>query len=295
MNNEQQSNSTISFLNDVRLIIPQFLSIKLKEHPLTKGLYPTVLGKNSSNATYKITPHNKTDHILIYCIDGHGLFTFNNKKRKVSRGDLVVLPANQNYLYQTDNKHKGSIYWVHFNGDLADDFTNRLTMKMEDNHATVGILANILADFENLLELASRGYTATNVIHAVHVLQQALSFLALQLRLKTIGGRSNFDVTAIEKVMREHLHKELSLAELANYCKISKYHFSKKFKALTDTSPIQHFINMKIQQACFQLDNSDFTIKFIAEQLGYNDPYYFSRLFKKIVGLSPQQYRQAKH
>ncbi|WP_407704971.1 helix-turn-helix domain-containing protein [Thalassotalea hakodatensis] len=50
-------------------------------------------------------------------------------------------------------------------------------------------------------------------------------------------------------------------------------------------------MNMKMQQACFQLDNTTETIKQIGESLGYSDPYYFSRLFKKVVGMSPKRYR----
>ena len=95
--------------------------------------------------------------------------------------------------------------------------------------------------------------------------------------------------------MRNNLHQDLNLDTLAHFSQLSKFHFAKKFKELTDTSPIQHFINMKIQRACFQLDNSDESIKQIAENHGYNDPYYFSRLFKKMIGMSPKQYRASKH
>ena len=166
---------------------------------------------------------------------------------------------------------------------------------MDDGLAHVGNVDEVIQDFDNLLALGRRGYTATNVIHAVHVLQQTLSFLALQLRLTDFNNSSKFDIDAVERLMRNNLHQELSLDTLAHYSELSKFHFSKKFKELTDTSPIQHFINMKIQRACFDLDNSTNTIKEISESLGYGDPYYFSRLFKKSVGMSPKQYRDSGH
>jgi AraC-like DNA-binding protein len=184
---------------------------------------------------------------------------------------------------------------LNFKGDLANNFTERLLMKMDDGLAHVGNIDNVIQDFDNLLALGSRGYTATNVIHAVHVLQQTLSFLALQIRLTDFNNSSKFDINAVERLMRSNLHQELSLDTLAHYSQLSKFHFSKKFKELTDTSPIQHFINMKIQRACFELDNSSRTIKEISENLGYADPYYFSRLFKKSVGMSPKQYRDSGH
>ncbi|GLX79874.1 MmsAB operon regulatory protein [Thalassotalea insulae] len=286
-------NNKLTDKQDIRLIIPLFLLRKLKEHTLTSGLYPISLGKYSQSGNYQISQQPDEQYSLIYCQFGQGNLHYKNKVRTINRGDLVLIPPHQMFSYQGKSKH--GVYWINFTGKLADDFAERLLMKMDDGLAHVGIQSNIIADFDYLLNLGSRGYTATNVIHAVHLLQQALSFLALQLRTSAFNKATNFDLEAIENLMRNNLHQELNLDVLAHYSQLSKFHFAKKFKELTDTSPIQHFINLKIQQACFQLDNSEQTIKSIAETLGYNDPYYFSRLFKKIVGMSPKQYRDSRH
>jgi AraC-like DNA-binding protein len=282
-------------IHDIRLIIPIFLLNKLKKHPLTQGLYPLSLGKSSQDLTFNMKQSQPAHHCLIYCQSGSGILDYKNKKREVSAGDLVILTPNQDFTYQVNNNKAHAVFWINFQGTLALDFAQRLLMKMDDGLAHVSVLSNILSDFNHLLALGRRGYTATNVIHAVHILQQALSFLALQLRLSAFNNSSAFDIDAVERLMRDNLHQELSLDTLAHYSKLSKFHFSKKFKELTDTSPIQHFINMKIQRACFDLDKTQHTIKQIGEGLGYNDPYYFSRLFKKSVGMSPKQYRDSGH
>ncbi|WP_189376418.1 helix-turn-helix transcriptional regulator [Thalassotalea profundi] len=291
--NKLSSSSNIT--QDIRLVIPLFLLNKLKKHPLTQGTYPVSLGKITHQNNFQINHDNTEHHCLIYCQSGRGILEHRNKIRDVNRGDLVIYSPRQSFLFSTQPGHNNAFFWVNFSGKLADDFAERLLMKMDDGLANVGILSNIINDFDSLLALGSRGYTATNVIHAVHVLQQALSFLALQLRLTAFNNSSTFDIDDIETLMRNNLHQELSLDTLAHYSQLSKFHFAKKFKELTDTAPIQHFINMKMQQACLELDNSDKTIKTIAESLGYNDPYYFSRLFKKIVGMSPKQYRDSRH
>jgi len=290
-----------SFINDIRLLIPIFLLNKLEVHPLTSSLYPVSLGKYSGDS-YHIKHNNSEHYSLLYCQGAKGILDYKNKSREVKSGDLVIMPANASFEFTATRSEKlnsnvsvGKVYWLNFKGDLANNFTERLLMKMDDGLAHVGNIDEVIQDFDNLLALGSRGYTATNVIHAVHVLQQALSFLALQLRLTDFNSSSKFDIDAVERLMRNNLHQELSLDTLAHYSQLSKFHFSKKFKELTDSSPIQHFINMKMQRACFQLDNSGQTIKEISESLGYSDPYYFSRLFKKSVGMSPKQYRDSGH
>jgi AraC-like DNA-binding protein len=72
---------------------------------------------------------------------------------------------------------------------------------------------------------------------------------------------------------------------------LSKYHFIKKYKALTGTTPINHFIQLKIERACHLLDVTNKGIKEIAWAVGYEDAYYFSRIFRKVMGISPSQYR----
>ncbi|WP_286232617.1 AraC family transcriptional regulator [Thalassotalea sediminis] len=277
---------------DIRLVIPKFLLEKLRIHPLTAGLYPTALGKYSQQTSVQIEQSQIEQHQLIYCQYGEGCLNYKNKTRTVKRGDLVLISPNQPFQYKRKTGSKNAVYWINFTGKLADDFAERLLMKMEDGLGFVNVQENIYKDYDNLIALGSRGYTATNVIHAVHVLQQTLSFLALQLRIESFNKGTSFSIDAIDELMRDNLHQELNLDTLAHYSQLSKFHFAKKFKELTDTSPIQYFINMKMQQACFQLDNTVDTVKQIGESLGYNDPYYFSRLFKKIVGMSPKRYRE---
>ncbi len=308
--NKQQNSS------DIRLFIPMFLLKKLSKHRLTDGLYPVSLGIKQVNNNYKFQQENNHCHTLFYCLSGQGKLNYQGKERTIERGDLVIINPDTAFTFtlnksndsainstQTDTPQstrdgkatENVVYWINFTGTLATDFAERLLMKMDNGVAHVGVLNNIVSDFDHLLALGARGYTATNVIHAVHILQQALSFLALQLRLTMFNNSSNFDLEAVEALMRNSLHQELSLDTLAHYSQLSKFHFAKKFKELTDSSPIQHFINMKIQHACTQLDNSDIAIKDIASGLGYSDPYYFSRLFKKLVGMSPKQYRDSRH
>jgi AraC-like DNA-binding protein len=85
---------------------------------------------------------------------------------------------------------------------------------------------------------------------------------------------------------------QLDLDALAAVVHLSKYHFSARYKAATGHSPIQHFLQMKVEYACQLLESSELSIKAIAAELGYEDPLYFSRLFSRIMGESPRAYRR---
>ncbi|MGE7057069.1 helix-turn-helix domain-containing protein, partial [Paenibacillus glucanolyticus] len=75
---------------------------------------------------------------------------------------------------------------------------------------------------------------------------------------------------------------------------LSVPHFTFRFKEATGYSPIDYYLRLKIQLACQHLDLTGQSIKEISHRLGFQDPYYFSRLFKKIMGKSPSDYRDTR-
>ena len=93
--------------------------------------------------------------------------------------------------------------------------------------------------------------------------------------------------------MERHLNMPLSIEKLAAHSGLSVPYYSKLFRKQTNQSPMAYFIQLKIRRACELLDQTGSTVREIAAELGYDDPYYFSRIFKKVQGCSPAAYRNA--
>jgi AraC-like DNA-binding protein len=94
--------------------------------------------------------------------------------------------------------------------------------------------------------------------------------------------------------MREHLTENLRLDDFAREAGMSVSHFSERFRKQTGQSPMAYFIQLRMRLACRLLDLSGKPIKTVAMETGYRDPYYFSRVFKKSMGISPEKYRDIK-
>jgi transcriptional regulator GlxA family with amidase domain len=91
--------------------------------------------------------------------------------------------------------------------------------------------------------------------------------------------------------MLENISKKFSLEELAKNVSLSSSHFSRLFLSRTGHSPIDYFIQLKIQRACRLLDNSGWMIADVAREMGFEDQFYFSRQFRKVMSMSPREYR----
>ncbi|MFV8783108.1 helix-turn-helix domain-containing protein [Microbulbifer sp. SA54] len=276
----------------LRFLAPKFILDHLRENVLTRECYPTAIGYYPNAAGHAMRRDNHDDYLLLYCEDGKGQVSTADFSSVVQKGDVLILPRGMAHEYCADHNTPWTIYWCHFRGQLAQAFLDHIGLDQQ-RPLIGGIAAPALqSSFKSLMSIARTGYGKKAFVHAANQLRQLLTLLArLQKERRGIDG--SFEYELIRGYMQDNIDQGVSLEELASICNLSKYHFSRKYKELTGYSPLQHFTHLKIEHACALLDSSGLSVGQIAFQLGYDDPLYFSRTFKKITGLSPANYRRS--
>ena len=113
--------------------------------------------------------------------------------------------------------------------------------------------------------------------------------------VKQVSGsgkkRTNTAVEKAKDYIKENYAKDVSLDEVSRMVDISPYYFSKIFKEETGENFIEYLTNIRIEKAKKLLTESDMSMKEICASVGYADPNYFSRTFKKNVGVTPTEYK----
>lgn len=92
--------------------------------------------------------------------------------------------------------------------------------------------------------------------------------------------------------MVEHLNQPLQVSTLAAQASVSTSHFFALFKRQMGTAPIDFFIRLRMNHARELLDSTRSSVKEIAATMGYDDPFYFSRVFKSVHQIAPAEYRR---
>lgn len=274
----------------VRFLTPQVLVDALAEHVLAEDLYPLAFGFYPRAVGHTMRRRSHATHLLIYCIAGHGTLQVEGQSHRVNAGDLMILRAGQRHAYSADGADPWSILWVHYAGRLDTAYNAMLP-----GHAVVaqiGVQARLIAAFEQLLALRHAGFSVPRFVQGACLLKSLLTDFACAAAQRPESGRRPLDMEKLTAQMRESLGAELDLDTLAATANLSKFHFIRCFKEHTGHAPIQRFIQMKMQRACELLDSTDKPVKAIASEVGYQDPFYFSRIFKRTIGVSPQQYRE---
>ncbi|WP_239456707.1 helix-turn-helix domain-containing protein [Pediococcus acidilactici] len=101
-------------------------------------------------------------------------------------------------------------------------------------------------------------------------------------------------ITRAVKFIYDHIEEKVSLSTLTKGLDISKSYLSRIFRQTVGKSVNEFILDIKMKQASYYLQDTSLAVSQIASRLGYEDPYYFSRTFKKSIGKSPREYRK-KH
>jgi len=111
--------------------------------------------------------------------------------------------------------------------------------------------------------------------------------------LESLGGFIEVAADVREALTKMALYpnRPWRVADLAQLCRLSEPHFYRRFKQATGSTPIDWLRRERINHARRRLLESDDPVKQIAEQVGYNDPFFFSRDFKRYTGVAPKNYR----
>ena len=233
------------------------------------------------------------ENLLLYCVEGCGSLTVDGTSTRIGIGDLILLRQGISHDYAADTVKPWTLYWVHFRGNSSNVFLDYMGYGKHQQKIYIGVSPALIASFNNLLAARRTGYSIAAFINTANQLRQLFTQFGLQSR-QPITESATLNLVNVQNHMQDNLHQSLDLDALADIARLSKYHFSHRYKVLTGYSPMRHFTHMKMEAACRLLDTTERSIKSIAASLAYEDPLYFSRQFRKIIGSSPRQYRASR-
>lgn len=279
------------------LVLPDTVVSEAARHPLVQSLYITDIGYfPCARHHYRERPEGCDTAIFIYCVKGEGWVAFEQGIQvTIPANTLLVIPMHTPHSYGAMETNPWSIYWFHAKGEAVSTFIQDFQMINSTVYIPTTQTVQILHLFNQCYDtLLYKGYSLKHHIYVSQTMRYLLGSIVL------LRGESHQDQQKQEyteraiQYMFERIHASVTLDEIAQHIHLSKPHFIYLFKQVTGYSPIDYFLRLKIQRACQYLDLTDQSVKEVSWRIGIHDPYYFSRVFHKIMGLSPTNYRKMK-
>lgn len=285
------------FEGEMIIEIPKVAIAQCEKLPLIHSLFIARMGfYPKALHHYFQRPTGILQVILIYCTDGKGWVQFNREKVPIQAGDVFVIPTGTPHSYGADSQNPWSIYWFHFIGSQCNDVVRAIMGNKETHRQAIQVgfseERNVL--FKQIAHTFLNGYSSSNLLFANLSLPYYLStFISPDHFQKgSIIAAPAGTVDQAIKFMQQNLSRSLTLDNIAQSAHLSVSFFCRKFKQETGYAPIEYFNHLRIQKACQLLHFSELRINEVASQIGIDDPFYFSRLFKQQMGVSPAKYRK---
>jgi AraC family transcriptional regulator of arabinose operon len=274
------------------LILPFFVVEEMGKDELLKDLYIHSIG-HYPNAEHHFfaRPDGCAENILIYCAKGEGWFELNGKKHIVSENQVFILPANEPHSYGADKSNPWSIYWIHFKGNKAEYYASGFA-------TPVNVTSRIeyrIALFNEIYDTLKQGYNKENLMYACSTLCHFLGLFKYLIHFGEEKSDNEFGTSIIHwatHYMNENIDKQLKLEDLSAFTAYSPSHIHRLFYKTTGYAPMQYFLHLKMDRACYYLSHTSYKINQIAQILGFKDAYHFSKLFSKLKKVSPSLYRK---
>lgn len=255
------------------------------------------------NGWERKTPRKIKENIFVYMISGIASFFLKSSTYEVKQGNILIIPSETEYSAITQDSCE--YFFFHFSGkiqecdstmvvyDIKNNFSFELpeckhdyiffNLKTTEKTVCDKIYESIILCCEYNLNLSR-----------IKKLLLDTEFTQIMLILGTASEQPLNSLPASVQRIILYIHKNLtqniSLADVCNAVSLSAPYTARLFKKNLNMTVTEYINAQKLYYACELIKNTNMNISEIADYLGYNDLFYFSRLFKKKFGKSPTAY-----
>jgi AraC-like DNA-binding protein len=261
---------------------------------LSQRLFHTVLraGHLETAPDYAVERLSRPGHDLLLCLRGRGFVRVGGKTFPAAAGQMAWIDCRAPHAHWADAGAPWELYWLRADGKQTRACAQALNVNAQPLFDLRGT-DDAVAIFEQIFVLLHDRPLALDA--ALHAAMAGLIAHLFEARLAIPAKREPMGDPKLHAVlarMRRDVSRPWRVEELAALAGSSVPHFFRRFRKATGATPLDWLRRERISEAKRRLSQSKDPIGAIAEELGYGDQFYFSRDFKKLVGLSPRHYRR---
>ncbi len=246
-------------------------------------------GKREKTLHHTYGPMIRDHFLLVFVLEGHGVLEIRDRKMPFGAGQMLAIFPNENVYYQVNEGEAWTIKWIGVYGDLVGKYLENLKVTAEFPILNVEELEQVEEILDEIFTV-SANHALGDKIRCIGLIHCVFSLLAKH----TPNKENRYEwITEAKQFMRNHYEDNITISDVARALNFERSYFSRKYKEITGQSPGEALIQLRIRKAKKLLKTMDVPIKNISYSVGISDPLYFSKLFKKKVGVSPAEYRKS--
>lgn len=250
-------------------------------------LYPLQTGHFLYEPGYRQQRASYDSFLLMYIQDGSLCVDLPNGQQSVHKNQFVLIDCYQPHGYHSDNGWEA--LWLHFDGVVARGYYEQIIERL-GNVFSLADPASCLNKLHLIYQAFYTGRTVKEALMNKYITDILTDFLLL---VPACQKQTDY-ATAISSVtsfVSAHFQEPLTIGQLAALASLSPYHFIRIFRQETGFTPHEYLIQTRMHAARFLLVSTELTVKEICFETGFSCESTFCTAFKKINGVTPNEYR----
>lgn len=261
----------------------------------TSLIYLQEIGSLQAQKTHTSKRENLTSYLFFIVQSGSGTLAYDGVVYQLKKGDCVFIDCRKPYSHRT-SEDLWRLKWAHFYGSNM----SHIYEKYGERGGRPCFHPDNLCEYEVLLQTLYEIASSDDYVKDMMIYEKLISLLTLLMKEswhpENTRQRSNAPKKQNLQEVKDYLdlnYKEkISLDDLSKLFFINKFYLTRIFKEQFGVSVNNYLVQIRITHAKQLLRFTDMSIEMIGAECGMSDPNYFCRIFKKIEGISPSEFRK---
>ncbi|WP_221583545.1 AraC family transcriptional regulator [Microbacterium sp. G2-8] len=270
-------------------VVPRPLVAAALERPVTRRILVTDAGWFPHARQHgRHRPQGAEETIVIVCASGTGWLDADGARQRIGSGRAIVLPGGVPHSYGSDDEDPWTIWWCHVRGSdvpelvaAAGNRAGNRTISLRSPDRATALLDEIAVSLEAGTTPARLTATAGLAWH-----------LFTQLAVDHAHPQEGTPLERALRYLEDRVDGQVQVSELAALVGVSPSHLAALFRHATGGGVLAHHNALKMARARVLLDTTDLPVAEVGRLVGRPDPFYFSRQFRRMHGVSPRAYRE---
>lgn len=268
--------------------------LEINPHPSKGELSVLFSGSEQTHPHHHVGPKVLDYFLIHFVISGQGTYQCMGQEYVLRRGDCFCIFPGDLIRYSSDQDHPWCYYWIGFNGFYANQLLHLLGITSYQPVVHTEDVESVLTYFKKITQVF-REQVKNSDLQAIAYLRLILAALGqnispMHMDKKDPSSHIEEQVAHTIRYLTLQYWQPISIRKLAEELGYHRTHFSKMFKKITGCSPLQYLYKVRMERA-EQLLKRSLTVEQVASSVGYSDPLYFSKQFKRWSGYCPMDYR----
>lgn len=231
-------------------------------------------------------------YIFQYTVSGYGVIELNGKDYKLNAGKAFLVNITDDYRYYLP---KDSEHWEFIFITLYGDAVAKCWELIQQQYQPILLLQPEASPVQYLVQIYHLA-NERNIKNSFQASSLAYRFIMeLYQYVINMDTKENWPESILKSVLfaRNHFHQEIGPDDMAEAAKLSRFHYSRLFKEVTGVTPIQFLTKIRIMKSAELLYQTKYSIEDIAINVGYNNANYLTKVFRKMTGMTPGEFRKS--